>query len=102
MQMADYSAKLPAGDMIECGCCNGHSTVAIATILAHRGFAGRFHVFDIVRGRTVGFHRQGRIGVQAVRAGETRDSTYVRVESRLRVIHYGKVRFRRAAPRLDL
>ena len=102
MQMADYSAKLPAGDMIECGCCNGHSTVAIATILAQRGFAGRFHVFDIVRGRTVGFHRQGRIGVQAVRAGETRDSTYVRVESRLRVIHYGKVRFRRAAPRLDL
>lgn len=50
MQMADYSAKLPAGDMIECGCCNGHSTVAIATILAQHGFAGRFHVFDSFEG----------------------------------------------------
>ena len=53
--MADYSAKLPAGDVIECGCCNGHSTVAIATILAQHGFAGRFHVFGSFEGGVSAF-----------------------------------------------
>ena len=50
LQMADYSAKLPAGDVIQCGCWQGHSTVAIATILAQHGFAGRFHVFGSFEG----------------------------------------------------
>jgi len=36
--------------VIECGCWHGHSTIAIATILADRGFSGRFHVFDSFEG----------------------------------------------------
>ncbi len=50
LQMADYAAALPDGDVIECGCWHGHSTLAIATLLAARGFAGRFHVFDSFEG----------------------------------------------------
>ena len=50
LQMADYAASLAAGDVIECGCWHGHSTVAIATILAGHGFSGRFHVFDSFEG----------------------------------------------------
>lgn len=49
-QMAHYAASLPVGDVIECGCWHGHSTVAIATILAEKGFSGRFHVFDSFEG----------------------------------------------------
>ncbi len=49
-QMAHYAAALPHGDVIECGCWHGHSTVAIATILAEKGFTGRFHVFDSFEG----------------------------------------------------
>jgi hypothetical protein len=49
-QMADYAAALPVGDVIECGCWHGHSTVAIATMLARRGFTGKFHVFDSFEG----------------------------------------------------
>lgn len=49
-QMAHYAARLPHGDVIECGCWHGHSTVAIATILAEQGFSGRFHVFDSFEG----------------------------------------------------
>ena len=50
LQMANYAASLPVGDVIECGCWHGHSTVAIASILADRGFSGRFHVFDSFEG----------------------------------------------------
>ena len=50
LQMANYAASLPVGDVIECGCWNGHSTVAIASILADLGFAGQFHVFDSFEG----------------------------------------------------
>lgn len=50
LQMADYAASLPAGDVIECGCWHGHSTVAIANLLAARDFSGRFHVFDSFEG----------------------------------------------------
>jgi hypothetical protein len=50
LQMADYAAQIPQGDAIECGCWHGHSTVAIATLLAARGFSGRFHVFDSFEG----------------------------------------------------
>jgi O-methyltransferase len=49
-QMAHYAASLPVGDVIECGCWHGHSTVAIAAILAEKGFSGRFHVFDSFEG----------------------------------------------------
>jgi O-methyltransferase len=49
-QMAAYAAALPQGDVVECGCWHGHTTVAIATILQTRGFAGRFHVFDSFEG----------------------------------------------------
>lgn len=49
-QMAAYAARLPEGDVIECGCWHGHSTVAIATLLKERGFTGRFHVFDAFEG----------------------------------------------------
>src|ERR1700683_5665773 len=54
-QMADYAATLPHGDVIECGCWHGHSTLAIATLLAARGFGGRFHVFDSFEGGLSGF-----------------------------------------------
>jgi hypothetical protein len=49
-QMADYAAGLPAGDVIECGCLHGHSTVAISTLLKEHGFDGEFHVFDSFEG----------------------------------------------------
>jgi O-methyltransferase len=49
-QLAHYAAGLSQGDVVECGCWHGHSTVAIATILAAAGFAGRFHVFDSFEG----------------------------------------------------
>jgi O-methyltransferase len=49
-QMAHYAAGLPHGDVIECGCWHGHSTLAIATLLAEGGFGGRFHVFDSFEG----------------------------------------------------
>jgi O-methyltransferase len=49
-QLAAYAARLPQGDVIECGCWHGHSTLAIATLLAERGFQGRFHVFDSFEG----------------------------------------------------
>ena len=49
-QLADYTAKLPHGDVVECGCWHGHSTLAIATLLAERGFRERFHVFDSFEG----------------------------------------------------
>ena len=49
-QFADYAARLPDGDAVECGCWHGHSTLAIATILAQHGFAGRFDVFDSFEG----------------------------------------------------
>ena len=55
LQLASYAASLPDGDVIECGCWHGHSTVAIATILAAHGFAGRFHVFDSFEGGLSGF-----------------------------------------------
>jgi O-methyltransferase len=54
-QMADYAASLPAGDVIECGCWHGHTTVGIATILSAHGFSGRFHVFDSFEGGLSGF-----------------------------------------------
>ena len=49
-QMADYAAGLAHGDVIECGCWHGHSTLAIATLLQERGFTERFHVFDSFEG----------------------------------------------------
>jgi O-methyltransferase len=49
-QMAAYAARLPFGDVIECGCWHGHSTLAIATLLAEQKFSGRFHVFDSFEG----------------------------------------------------
>ena len=49
-QMAAYAAGLAQGDVIECGCWHGHTTVAIATVLEARGFSGRFHVFDSFEG----------------------------------------------------
>jgi hypothetical protein len=49
-QWAAHTAKLPAGDVVECGCWHGHSSVAIATVLRDRGFTGRFHVFDSFEG----------------------------------------------------
>jgi O-methyltransferase len=49
-QLADYAATLADGDVVECGCWHGHSTLAIATLLAARGFQGRFHVFDSFEG----------------------------------------------------
>jgi O-methyltransferase len=54
-QMADYAASSEHGDVIECGCWHGHSTLAIATLLAQRGFDGRFHVFDSFEGGLSGF-----------------------------------------------
>lgn len=50
VQLANYAAALPIGDVIECGCWHGHSTIAIASVLADHGFAGRFHVFDSFEG----------------------------------------------------
>jgi len=50
LQLAGYAASLPEGDVIECGCWHGHSTIAIATILAEHKFSGRFHVFDSFEG----------------------------------------------------
>lgn len=50
LQLAAYAATLPDGDVIECGCWHGHSTVAISRILARHGFQGRFHVFDSFEG----------------------------------------------------
>src|SRR4029077_4773996 len=49
-QMARYAARLPHGDVIECGCWHGHSTLAIAILLAAEKFSGRFHVFDSFEG----------------------------------------------------
>jgi O-methyltransferase len=49
-QLARYAARLPQGDVIECGCWHGHSTLAIATLLAEESFSGRFHVFDSFEG----------------------------------------------------
>jgi hypothetical protein len=49
-QLVAYTAKLPAGDVVECGCWHGHSTVAIATILKAHKFSGEFHVFDSFEG----------------------------------------------------
>jgi O-methyltransferase len=49
-QMAAYAAGLPEGDVVECGCWHGHSTVAIATLLTERDFGGEFHVFDSFEG----------------------------------------------------
>ncbi len=49
-QMAGYAATLPRGDVVECGCWHGHSTVAIATLLAEADFTGRFDVFDSFEG----------------------------------------------------
>src|SRR5579863_5603972 len=49
-QLAQYAARLPRGDVVECGCWHGHSTLAIATILAREQFTGRFHVFDSFEG----------------------------------------------------
>jgi O-methyltransferase len=49
-QMARYAARLPHGDVVECGCWHGHSTLAIATLLAEEKFSGRFHVFDSFEG----------------------------------------------------
>lgn len=50
MQFAHHAASLPAGDVIECGCWNGHSAVAIGNVLATNGFSERFHVFDSFEG----------------------------------------------------
>jgi len=50
LQMANYAASLPIGDVIECGCWHGHSTIAIASVLADHKFSGRFHVFDSFEG----------------------------------------------------
>jgi hypothetical protein len=55
LQMANYAASLPVGDVIECGCWHGHSTIAIATILTDHRFSGRFHVFDSFEGGLSGF-----------------------------------------------
>jgi O-methyltransferase len=49
-QLARYAARLPRGDVIECGCWHGHSTLAIATLLAEEKFSGQFHVFDSFEG----------------------------------------------------
>jgi O-methyltransferase len=49
-QWAAHTAALPEGDVVECGCWHGHSTVAIATVLRDRSFRGRFHVFDSFEG----------------------------------------------------
>jgi hypothetical protein len=58
LQMANYAASLPVGDVIECGCWHGHSTVAIAAILADHGFSGRFHVFDSFEGGLSDFQEE--------------------------------------------
>lgn len=57
-QMAHYAAGLPRGDVIECGCWHGHSTVAIGSILAEQGFTGRFHVFDSFEGGLSAFEAE--------------------------------------------
>lgn len=57
-QLADYAAGLPHGDVVECGCWHGHSALAIATLLAARGFTGRFHVFDSFEGGLSDFKPQ--------------------------------------------
>jgi O-methyltransferase len=49
-QLARYAARLSQGDVVECGCWHGHSTLAIATLLAEENFSGRFHVFDSFEG----------------------------------------------------
>lgn len=49
-QLARYAARLRHGDVIECGCWHGHSTLAIANLLSEEGFSGRFHVFDSFEG----------------------------------------------------
>lgn len=49
-QLARYAARLPRGDVIECGCWHGHSTLAIARLLAEQNFSGQFHVFDSFEG----------------------------------------------------
>jgi O-methyltransferase len=49
-QLVAYAATHLKGDVIECGCWHGHSSVAIATLLAERNFDGRFHVFDSFEG----------------------------------------------------
>jgi O-methyltransferase len=68
-QWADHAAKLPQGDVIECGCWHGHSTIAIATILRDRGFTGRFHVFDSFEGGLSDFETEDD-GVFALSAAE--------------------------------
>lgn len=49
-QMARYAARLPRGDVVECGCWHGHSTLAIARLLAAENFRETFHVFDSFEG----------------------------------------------------
>jgi predicted O-methyltransferase YrrM len=50
-QFADHTAaSLPEGDVVECGCWHGQSTIAIASLLQEHGFGGRFHVFDSFEG----------------------------------------------------
>jgi O-methyltransferase len=49
-QMASYATRLPAGDVVECGCWHGHSALGIATLLEAGHFAGRFHIFDSFEG----------------------------------------------------
>ncbi len=49
-QMAHYAARLPHGDVVECGCWHGHSTLAIATLLDAENFREKFHVFDSFEG----------------------------------------------------
>ena len=101
LQMADYAASLAAGDVIECGCWHGHSTVAIATILAGHDFSGRFHVFDSFEGGLSDF--------------QEKDESYFKLserEKRAQIEQFasslefvrlanGAVWLRRATPRLD-
>jgi O-methyltransferase len=49
-QMARYAARLPHGDVVECGCWHGHSTLAIAKLMSAEEFSGKFHVFDSFEG----------------------------------------------------
>ena len=100
LQMAGYAAGLSSGDVIECGCWHGHSTVAIATILARTSFPA-VSTYSTPSREGCRISGKGRVVFQALRAGKTRAGRAVRLQSRVCALANGAVWLRRATPRLD-
>lgn len=73
MQMVDrVLAEGLAGDVAECGCWKGHSTLMIAERLAAAGWGGRFFVFDSFEGGLSDKVAADRIGGGDTDAEKTR------------------------------